>query len=78
MKVPLVVKIAMMMNTVMATEGPANQFHQERPRKSASVSAAGPSVTPTDPKRIWRMPLGSANQLGPLMPIAPRDLVDDA
>ena len=44
MKVPLVVKIAMMMNTDMATEGPASQSHHDSPRKPFSVSAAGPSV----------------------------------
>ena len=71
MKVPLVVKIAMMMNTVIATDGPASQFHHDTPRKSFPVSASGPSVMPTVPKSMWRSPLGSASQLGPSMPIAP-------
>jgi hypothetical protein len=58
----------MKMNAVIATDGPASQFHHDRPRKSFSVRKAGPDVTPTAPRALWRMPLGSWNQLGPLMP----------
>ena len=33
MKVPLVVKMAMMMNAVIATDGPPSQSHHETPRR---------------------------------------------
>ena len=78
MKVPLVVKIAMMMNTVMATDGPASQFHHDRPRKSFSVSAAGPVRDPHGPEED----VEDASRVGE--PVRPADadraehLVDDA
>ena len=72
MKVPLVVKIAMMMNTVMATDGPASQFHHDTPRKSFSGERLrGRRSMPTVPKSMWRSPRGSASQFGPSMPTAP-------
>ncbi len=73
MNVPLVVKIAMMMNADIATEGPASQSHHETPRKPFRVSAVGARRRRRRaPSRMCRSPLGSLNQLGPSMPTRAR------
>jgi hypothetical protein len=67
MKVPDVVKTAMVMKTDIAMLGPASQFHSETPSTSVSVRNAGPSSTPTAPSSTCTTPRGSSNQLGPSM-----------
>lgn len=64
MKVPDVVKIAIRMKAVMATEGPASHSQDEMPRKPGCAMDAGALVLPV---RMWRTPRGSANQFGPVM-----------
>src|SRR4051794_34228142 len=68
MNVPLVVKIAIRMNANIATEGPASHSHQVIPRNPFVVSAWGPESMPIAARPMWRMPFGSLNQFGPLMP----------
>ncbi len=68
MKVPLVVKMAMKMNAVIATDGPPIQSHHETPRKELPVSAGGPLFMPSPASASWMIPDGSLNQFGPLMP----------
>src|SRR5690606_13897375 len=70
MKVPDVVKIARMMSTHIATEGPANQSHQLKPSGPSAAAAPDPS-TPTAPSSRCSTPRGSENQLGPSAPSQP-------
>ena len=69
MKVPLVVKTAMRMKTLIATDGPAIHSHQLMPRNSLEVRNSGPAWTPTAPRATCTIPRGSLNQFGPVMPI---------
>ena len=41
MNVPLVVKIAMRMNAIIATDGPASQSHHDTPRNSLRQRQSG-------------------------------------
>ena len=65
MKVPEVVKIAIRMKALIATEGPASQSHHEIPRKSLPARAPGAVSTPKTPSTMCSTPRGSANQFGP-------------
>jgi hypothetical protein len=56
-----------MMNTHMATLGPASHCHQVMPRNRDDSRADGGESTPTHPNRMWTIPRGSLNQLGPSM-----------
>lgn len=64
MKVPEVVKIAMMMKAVIAIDGPEIHSQVEMPNRPGWLSAAGASPPPIS---RWKMPRGSANQFGPWM-----------
>ena len=68
MNVPDVVNITIIIMANMATEGPASQSQRLTPRKECSVSAAGPCVIPKVASRLWTIPRGSWNQLGPSTP----------
>ena len=59
-------------NADIATDGPAIQFHHETAMKPFSVSTVGPSLTPSPERSTWKMPRGSANQLGPSIPTTER------
>ena len=65
MNVPDVVKTAMKMKAVIATEGPAIHSQGVTPRKPGWDMDAGASGLP---RMMWMRPRGSLNQLGPLRP----------
>ena len=75
MNVPAVVQMTCIMIALSATLGPANQSHQDRPSTWWSARAEGGlsmSQRPSPLPSRWIRPRESANQVGPLIPIASR------
>ena len=75
MKVPDVVKIAITMNALIATDGPASHSQKEIPRKSLELQAGGCRVDAEGAQDDVQTPRGSANQLGPSMLTQERTLL---
>ena len=67
MNVPVVVQIARMMMTHMATDGPESQSHSDRP-KICPCAQPGLSPAPNRPRNRWSRPRESLNHWGPSMP----------
>ena len=65
MNVPEVVKMAIMMKALIATDGPASHSHHEMPRNSLEASASGAVSRPKTPRTMCSTPRGSSNQFGP-------------
>src|SRR5689334_4434573 len=67
MNVPVVVQIARMMTTHIATDGP--EIHSQTDLPSTSPWAHdGLSSTPTALKKMWNSPRESLNHAGPWIP----------